>query len=141
MWPSSLLSLKSESICRNRFEDAMGNYELAWENPLGGTFGTVYGGIARGVVKQAVAIKLRKHGCPSEQATHADAEARRYVALPSHPHLVKLLDVVLLRPPRLKRAIGLVFERFDTDVRQLLQHSELKVAGMRHVLRLSLIHI
>ena len=29
----------------------------------------------------------------------------------------------------------MVFERFDTDIRQFLKMSPLKVAGMRHVLR------
>ena len=29
----------------------------------------------------------------------------------------------------------MVFERFDTDIRQFLNMSPLKVAGMRHVLR------
>ena len=45
MWPSSLLFLTSENICRRfrtesrRFEDALDNYEVAWDNPLGrGTF-------------------------------------------------------------------------------------------------------
>ena len=39
MWPSSLLFLKSENICRRfrtesrRFEDAMGKYEVAWGIP------------------------------------------------------------------------------------------------------------
>jgi serine/threonine protein kinase len=35
-------------------------------------------------------------------------------------------------------AIGLVFERFDTDVRQFLKMWPLKVAGMRRVLRIVL---
>ena len=40
------------------FEHAMDKYDVTWEKELGkGTFGTVYGGIARGVVKRAVAIK------------------------------------------------------------------------------------
>ena len=54
-------------------------------------FGTVYGGVARGVVNQAVAIKLLKYGARSERAKNADVEARRYVTLPSHPHIVKSL--------------------------------------------------
>ena len=75
MWPSSLLFLKSENMCRRfrtesrRFEGAMVKYEVTWANPLGsGTFGTVYGGVARGVVNQAVAIKLLQSGTRSEQA-------------------------------------------------------------------------
>ena len=100
-----------------------------------GKFGTVYEGVARGVVNQAVAIKLLKYGTRSERAKNADAEARRYVTLPSHPHIVKLMDVVLLRRQSQPLAIGMVFERFDTDVRQFLEMSPLNVSGMRHVLR------
>ena len=59
----------------------------------------------------------------------------RYVALPGHPHFVKLLDVGLFQRPCQPPEIGLVFERFDTDVRQFLKLRPLKVAGMRHVLR------
>ena len=114
----------------------MDKYDVAWDTELGkGTFGTVYGGIALGVVKAAVAIKLCGQGNLSDQAIHADAEVRRYLALPRHPHIVKLLDVVLLRPPRLKRAIGLVFERFDIDVRQFLKRSQL---GGRDAARLAM---
>ncbi len=72
MWPSSLLFLKSENICRRfrtesrRFEDVMDKDEVAWDNPLGrGPFGTVYGGVARGVVNQAVAIKQLQSGTRS----------------------------------------------------------------------------
>ncbi len=84
MWPSSLLFLKSENICRRfrtesrRFEDVMDKDEVAWENPLGrGPFGTVYGGIARVVVNQAVAIKLFQSGTRSEQAKNADSAAEQ----------------------------------------------------------------
>ena len=52
--------------------------EVAWDNPLGrGPFGTVYGGIARVVVNQAVAIKLFQSGTHSEQAKHADSAAEQ----------------------------------------------------------------
>ena len=76
MWPSSLLFLKSENICcrfrteSRRFEDVMDKDEVAWENPLGrGPFGTVYGGIARVVVNQAVAIKLFQSGAIQNKRT------------------------------------------------------------------------
>ena len=49
--------------------------------------------------------------------------------------MVKLMDVVLLRRPSQSLAIGMVVERFDTDVRQFLKMSPLEVPGMRHVLR------
>jgi hypothetical protein len=86
--PSSLLFLNWD----HRFDE---EYEVAWGSPLGrGKFGTVYKGAARGVVNQAVAIKLLKYGTRSERAKNADAEVRRYVTLPSHPHIVKLMDVL-----------------------------------------------
>ena len=97
MCPSSLLFLNSEHILRSRFDE---EYEVAWGSPVGrGKFGTVYGGVARGVVNQAVAIKLLKYGTRSERLKNADAEVRRYVTLPSHPHVVKLMDVELVRRP------------------------------------------
>ena len=45
------------------------------------------------------------------------------------------MDVVLFRRLHQQPAIGLVFERFDTDVGQFLKMPMLKVTGMRHVLR------
>ena len=100
-----------------------------------GTFGAVYGGIARGVVNQAVAILLLKYGTRSEQAKSADAEVRRYVTLPNHPPPCQIMDVLFFRRPSRPLAVGMVFERFDTDVRQFLNMLPLKVSGMRHVLR------
>ena len=80
------------------FEHVTAKHDVDWEIELGkGTFGTVYAGITRGVEKQAVAIKVFNGGCYEEQATHADAEVRRYVALQSHPTIVKLLVVILVR--------------------------------------------
>ena len=101
--PLALLSLRSENSCvmfksPSLFEHVTDKYDVDWGIELGkGTFGTVYAGITRGVEKQAVAIKLFNGGCFKEQATYADAEARRYVALQSHPEIVKLLDVILAR--------------------------------------------
>ena len=71
----------------------------------------------------------------SEQATNAVAELMRNAKFACHPHIVKLMDVVLFRRLHQQPAIGLVFERFDTDVGQFLKMSPLKVTGMRHVLR------
>ena len=95
--PLALLSLRSENICvmfksPSLCEHATDKYDVDWGIELGkGTFGAVYAGVTGGVEKQAVAIKVFK------QATSADAEARRYVALQSHPKIVKLLDVILVR--------------------------------------------
>ena len=70
------------------------------------------------------------------QKIFAIEEVRRYVALPCHPHVLKLLDIGL-SAPRLHQppAVGLVFERYDTDLRKFLQKTPLRMAGMRHVLR------
>ena len=91
-----------------------------------GMFGKVIAAVHRGEGRQPVAIKLlqREH-C-------ADAEVRRLCALPSHPHIVRLLDVGFFEQVW---RLGLVFERFHTDVRQFLQTLPLKVTGQRHVLR------
>ena len=135
---SRWLFLKSEDMCRRvRLVEAdQVKYQVAWENALGrGTFGTVFPGMVRGVAQQAVAIKMFQHGSRSEQARNVDREVRRYVTLPSHPHIAKLLDVVVFLRLHGPPAIGLVFERFDTDVRQFLKLLPLKVSGMRHVLR------
>ena len=141
--PSPVLSLKSEQIClrlphhKYDFADDCNNYQVLWEKSLGnGSFGTIYEGIARGLANQPVAIKIFRGGSSrSLAARNADAEVRRYVALPSHPHVLKLLDVGLFERLNQPPAIGLVFERFDTNVSQFLNRGPLKVAGMRHVLR------
>ena len=139
--PHRLLSLKSEYICLCDFTvDSYGElpktYDVDWKKPLGeGTFGTVYPGYARGVARQPVAIKMLNGADMSARATQADAEVRRHAALPSHPHIVKLLDIGLFQRLRQQPTIGLVFEQFDTDVLQFLKRRPLKVAGMRHVLR------
>ena len=86
-------------------------------------------------MNQAGAIKRLQSGTRAEQAKHADAEARRDVTLPSHPHSCQTHGRRAFRRPSQPPAIGMVFERFDTDVRQFLKMSPLKVSGMRHVLR------
>ncbi len=55
--------------------------------------------------------------------------------MPSHPRIVKLLDVGLFQGQDWSSAIGLVFERFEIDLGRFLLSMPLKVAGMRHVLR------
>ena len=92
------------------FEHVTDKYDVDWGIELGrGTFGTVYAGITRGVEKQAVAIKVLSGGCYEEQATYADAEARRYVALQSHPKTVRLLDVIPVRREGRSRYVRLAW--------------------------------
>ena len=69
----------------------------------------------------------------------ADAQVRRYAALSCHPHILKLLDIGLFAPrPGLAWSppdVGLVFERYDTDLRKFLKKQPLGLTGMRRVLR------
>ena len=49
--------------------------------------------------------------------------------------MFKFMDVLFFRRPSKPHEIGMVFERFDTDVGQFLKVLPLQVSGMRHVLR------
>ena len=140
--PCHLLSLKVETIIRRKrhmraIEYDVNKYEVDWSNELGeGTYGTVFSGKECGVGGQRVAVKVFNGGPESERPTMADAEVRRYAALPTNPYIVKLLDVCLFPISGVKQhEIGLVFEHFDTDLRKFLKIVQMKIAGMRHVLR------
>ena len=74
-------------------------------------------------------------GTEAEAAVLTDAEMGRHAALPPNPYIVKLLDVCLFQWRLSPHYIGLVFEHFDTDLRKFLDIVQVKVAGMRHVLR------
>ena len=146
--PSPTLSLKSENIVRRLSgkDDVQFDrppYEVDWESSLGaGTFGTIYEARVTGVANHPVAVKIFKGRNMMVQAQRADAEVRRYVAFPSHPHILKLLDIGLFaavgrglaEPP----SVGLIFDRYDADLRQFLEQTQMTVTGMRHVLRSSL---
>ena len=142
-WSSPrLLAMKSENIC-HLFDkvpqvgpSACSKYAVNWDVVLGvGSYGEVHSAIVRGGVQQPVAIKMLTRRPRKEQGACAEAEVMRYCALSSRPNIVKLLDIGLFRRLDHPCAIGLVFERFDCDLRQFLRRTPLKLAGMRHVLR------
>jgi hypothetical protein len=141
--PARLLALQAENICR-LFLDAGSflaqvpglKYCVVWEITLGkGTWGTVHKGFRHSVPRQEVAIKIMNSGNKSERADSAEAEVRRYATLPGHPNVVKLLDIEFFPRHQQPTDIGLVFECFDINVRELLKLWPLKAAGVRHVLR------
>ena len=84
MWPSSLLFLKSENMCRRfrtesrRFEDVMDKDEVAWDNPLGR--GPIRNGVWRNCARCRESgggdqtVTVWNH---SEQANHADSAAEQ----------------------------------------------------------------
>ena len=84
--------------------------------PLGkGTFGTVY---PAKLGHKLVAIKM--FHSKTKGAALADAEIKRYSALSTHSGILKLLDVGVFQRLDQHIAIGLVFERFDTNLKKFL---------------------
>ena len=81
--------------------------------------------------KSAVRLKILN----KEDAANCNAEVRRYMALPRHPHFLKPLEIGLSKGlpdvgPFTKRLcqppmVGLVFARYDTDLRQFLKKTPL----------------
>jgi hypothetical protein len=141
LMPHHLLSLRSEFMCRCLISESVivntsSIYEVAWEKSLGdGEFGTVYLGKARGNGTHSVAIKMIMGSDLLSRASHADAVVRRHAALQRHPHIVNLLDVSIFQRMSEPPMIGLIFDHFDTDIKQFLQSRALQIGGMRHVLR------
>ena len=84
-------------------------FQLDWDKILGeGMFGNIYEGVACRVVNRPVAIKIFTGDKFGDRARQADAELRRYVALPRHPHLLKLLGIGFY-PQALKQNLRLVW--------------------------------
>ncbi len=148
-FPQQLLLLKCEYMCRVVAHVGIEHpqkYSVDREQKLGsGTFGTVCAVSKRPTSSEPLAIKLFDRGrlehrdCASVRAADAEVEVRRYVSLQGHPNLLQLLDVEVSRR-RLgdMPAIGLVFQRYDSDVGQFLQKRPFTLSGMRHVLRSTL---
>ena len=141
--PLGMLSLKLAELRRqfsrgNSSDGDSAKYDLDLEKLLGeGTYGSVYAATAPDLPLQPLAIKLlvTREGDASHAALAADEEVRRFVGLPSHPCIVKLLDVGIFQGKKGLTTFGLVFDRYDADVRQMLRATPLKEAGIRHVLR------
>ena len=140
--PAAVLSLKSEALVAERDLQPHA-YTVTWDKVLGrGTYGTVYPGtmlqqpIPEGTGDTAeLAIKIFEFedGDPGFARDYADQEVRRLLAL-QHPAIVQLLDVEVFNVPH-SRLMGLVFERYDSDVAGILKDRILELAGMRHVVR------
>ena len=129
-WEKILLLLKSDSFVENAPQT-----EVFWNKLLGkGSFGKVYLGRVR-CTQQPVAVKMMK-------ATDAEIELRRCVAVANHPHIINIVDLEFFRDREKKshsgmdpHCIGLVYDLFETDLRQFLEGAPLEIAGARHVLR------
>ena len=144
--PGAVLSLKSEEL-RLRMGSSKvpktqfpTHYEHEWDQKLGrGDYGVTYPATMGLVEKLPVAIKLfcAESGLERrERAEEADREVRRFVALGPHPNIVKLLDVGLFCPSRPSNPdMGLVFERYDIDLRESLNQTVCTVFAMRHIMR------
>ena len=133
--PLNLLLLKALTLDHNSLRRPSNHYQVDRTKVLGrGSFAVVYGGKVQG---KQVAVKLFQAGALSdaednrfELALHA---VMRYDMVQCHSNIVKLLDIELFHYGG-KLDIGLVYERYDTDVEQLLKKRPLKIAGIRHVL-------
>ena len=147
-----LLLLKLESITalymsknRGDYEELQQRYTVNWDAELGrGTYGKVYVGTqgpATGLRGFAIKMLRDKDEIYADAVLAAEEEVRRHVALGLHPHVVGLVDVGLFweppHPPRCNSRsahIGLVFDKYEIDVRQFLKKSSFTQGGMRHVL-------
>ena len=147
--PPQLLLLKCEYMCRAVSDPHHREHQYSVDlgHKLGsGTFGTVYAGSAAAdpLSSEPLAFKLFDRGrrehydYASVRAADAEAEVRRYVSLQGHPNMLQLLDVEVFRRLGELPAIGLVFQRYDSDVGKFLQKRPFTLTGMRHVLRSTL---
>ena len=133
--PLNLLLLKASTLDHNFLRRPSNQYQVDRTKVLGrGSFAVVYGGNVQG---KQVAVKLFQAGAQSdaednrfELALHA---VMRYDMVQCHSNIVKLLDIELFHYGG-TIDLGLVYERYDTDVEQLLKKRPLKIAGIRHVL-------
>ena len=146
---------------QNKYDEPPNSYSVSWDAELGqGMFGKVFLGTNTEVNEQvldrgAVAIKMMGSGVGGgPPVVIAQDEVRRHVTLGSHRSLVQLLDVGLFvqplgQGPKLVAAklqqsgkqlksyvsLGLVFDLFETDVRQYLQTGKrFTTGGTQHVL-------
>ena len=92
-------------------------------------FGEVYSG--QGCNSLPIAVKV----FPIDSQDEAESEVRRHAALPSHPHIIKLLDVDVMLRAEKPASFALIYEQYDTDLRQCLLKGPLHTAAQRHVLR------
>ena len=137
--PASLLNLKLSQLngCwhhdRKHLRDGLGGctptLNISWATPLSVGYGSVYAGLVAGT-QHHVAIKI----IPGRNKISAGMELSWCVAVAKHPDIVTILDVDLF-PWGCRHFIGLVFERYEKDIEQVLHQRALEIAGRRHVLR------
>ena len=134
-----------DSRDRSSFQELQQPYTVNWAAELGrGTYGKVYVGTqgpATGLRGFAIKMLRDKDEIYADAVLAAEEEVRRHVALGLHPHVVGLVDVGLFwEPPKRPGCnsrsahIGLVFDKYEIDVRQFLKKSSFTQGGMRHVL-------
>ena len=133
--PLQMLQLKASTVARSWQQggERPHQYEVDYTELLGsGSFGYVYGGNLQG---KKVAVKVFHAWDDDEDDRIASVleEVMRYVMVQSHSNILKLLDIEIFDYEQY--GIGLVYERYDTDVERFLRKRPLKDAGIRHVLR------
>jgi len=134
--PLHMLPLKASTVARSwqqGDERPRHQYEVDYTEVLGsGCFGHVYGGNLQG---KKVAVKVFHAWDDDEDDRIASAleEVMRYVTVQSHSNILELLDIEIFLYKQY--GIGLVYERYDTNVERFLRNRSLKDAGIRHVLR------
>ena len=137
--PASSLNMKwwhihshwqnGKGFCES-FRGRTATLEISWDTILGsGRISTVYAGRVSGTQRQ-VAIKMVN----IKHRMSAGMELGWCVAVANHPDIVTILDVEVI-PRGCHHYIGLVFERYHIDVRQLLKKKAVELAGLRYVLR------
>jgi serine/threonine protein kinase len=137
-----MLQLKASTVARSWQQggERPHQYEVDYTELLcSGSFGYVYGGNLQG---KKVAVKVFHAWDDDEDDRIASVldEVMRYVMVQSHSNILKLLDIEIFDYERYDKSltmngIGLVYERYDTDVERFLRKRPLKDAGIRHVLR------
>jgi hypothetical protein len=152
--PLHLLPLKMQECWEylaqpNRFVERHSAFTVDWDAFLGsGSYGDVYRGTRRGLEEgsslvQDVAVKTApSNDHPnSDQISQLRNELLRYAALPSHPGILRVLDVAAVSNFQL----GVAFDLYTIDLRDLLDQFRgedgatsadgFQPAGRRHVMR------
>ena len=94
-------------------------YTVSWKECLGeGAFGVVFPVSAASAGAPPLAIKFCK------RTADVEPEVRRFMACAGVPQIVRLLDIaVFVKPQDGRPSIGLVFERFEFDLRTSLKNT------------------
>ena len=148
--PSLTVGIKIEHATRAFARNDSGtcdyydDWDVDWDDVLGtGSWGKVYAAVRTGGVAPwmyarvsalGVAIKMFDKPDGPKGIRHADEEFKRCAAAGAHPNLVKLLDARFFRREQRCPRLGLVYERFDGALAQIVS-LPLKWDGVQHVLQ------